>query len=350
VKAFGELTYRGQVRRLRRLAQSALAEFGLSDARLTFIAQGENTTFRVDAPRAAPRQPADDPFVENRYVFRVHRPGYQSAASIGSELAWLAALRRDAGLVVPEPVPVPASQATFLVKASTPGVPEQRNCSLLRWLKGRHANRRLRLDHFRALGQLMGQLHLHASRWQPPPAFTRRHWDWDGLFGDNAGFNLSAKEVWALVPSPYDELFAVVADRARQLFAELGQGSDVFGLIHADLFLGGDGNVLFSGGAARPIDFDDCGFGYWVYDLAVPLAHWQGSEIWPGVRDALLKGVAQVRPVPQTQLAHLDLFMAARHVSETLWSVDMAQVNPSFRAGLDGWLEWAGQHVSRLLD
>jgi Ser/Thr protein kinase RdoA (MazF antagonist) len=241
-------------------------------------------------------------------------------------------------------------QGTFLARVSAPGVPESRDCSLLRWLKGRHANRAVRLDHFRALGRLMARLHQHAAHWQPPPTFTRRHWDWEGLFGDNAGFNLSAKEVWALLPPPYDELFAAVAGRARQVLAELGKGSDVFGLIHADLSLGGDGNVLFSGGEARPIDFDDCGYGHWVYDLAVPLAHWHGSERWPGVRDALLEGYLQVRPVPQAQLAHLDLFMAARHVSEILWATDLAQVNPSFRAELAGWLEWAGRHVKQLFN
>lgn len=348
MKTLAELTYRGQVRRLRRLAQSALAEFGLSNARLTFIAHGENTTFRVDAPGVAPGQPADGPFVAQRYVLRVHRPGYQSAPSITSELAWLTALRRATDLAVPEPVPT--SQGTFLARASAPGVTEGRNCSLLRWLKGRHANRDVRLDHFCALGRLMARLHQHAAYWQPPSGFTRRHWDWEGLFGDNAGFNLSAKEVWALLPPPHDELFAAVAGRTQQVLAELGKGDDVFGLIHADLFLGRDGNVLFSGGDARPIDFDDCGYGYWVYDLAVPLAHWHGSQRWPGVCDALLEGYLQVRPLPQTQLAHLDLFMAARHVSEILWAVDLAQVNPSFRAELPGWLEWAGLHVKRLFN
>ena len=48
----------------------------------------------------------------------------------------------------------------------------------------------------------------------------------------------------------------------------LGQGPNVFGLIHADAHLD---NVLFDGQQARLIDFDDCGFGYRIYDVAVAL-------------------------------------------------------------------------------
>jgi Ser/Thr protein kinase RdoA (MazF antagonist) len=343
MKPFEKLTYRGQLRRLRRLAQAALDGYGLGGSTLKLIGHGENTTFRVVAASAATA--ADNPFVGHHYLLRVHRPGYQTAASIRSELAWLAALRQR-GQVVPEPVPSPTGD--LLTEVAVPGMPEARCCALFHWMRGRKISR-IRLQHFATLGRLMAQLHGHAMHWSLPPGFTRRRWDWDGLFGDDAGFNLAAAEVWALLPEPYAGRFRAVADRTRQVMGKLGQEPDAFGLIHADLFLGEEGNVLFSGGEARPIDFDDCGFGYWVYDLAVSLAHWQRAENWPRVRDALLDGYNQVRPFPAGQLAHLDLFMAARHVSEILWATDMAQVNPRLRTELPGWRVWADSHVQQFL-
>ena len=343
MKPFDELTYLGQVRRLRRLGQAVLASYALDDARLKFINYGENTTFRVAAGAAGTT--ADDPFVENRYLLRIHRPGYQTAASLASELAWLAALRKS-GLVVPEPVPATAGE--LLTVAAAPGVPQPRSCALFRWMRG-CKTRQIRLRHFSALGRLMAQLHAHAARWPLPPGFTRRRWDWEGLFGDDAGFNLAAAEVWALLPKPYAGRFRSVADQTRRVMDELSQGPDAFGLIHADLSLGEEGNVLFFDGGARPIDFDDCGFGYWVYDLAVALAHWRLAENWPRIRDALLDGYSPVRPFPAGQLAHLDLFMAARHVSEILWATDIAEVNPEFRAELPEWRDWADRHVQRFL-
>jgi len=71
---------------------------------------------------------------------------------------------------------------------------------------------------------------------------------------------------------------------------------------------------------------------------------------WTVYRQALLDGYASLRPFPKEQSAHLDLFMAARHVTEMLWAIDMAQSNPGFREGLDEWLEWAALHVARYLE
>jgi Ser/Thr protein kinase RdoA (MazF antagonist) len=128
-----------------------------------------------------------------------------------------------------------------------------------------------------------------------------------------------------------------------------GKSLDAFGLIHADLSIGGYGNVLHHKGMVCPIDFDDCGYGYWVYDLATTLAHWQTHPRWVAYRAALLEGYGQVRPLP-AQMAELGLFMAARHVSEILWGIDQAQTHAGFRQELDDWIEWAGQHVARYLE
>jgi len=43
MRPFEELTYLGQIRKLRQLAQAALAAYGLTNARLKFIARSENT-------------------------------------------------------------------------------------------------------------------------------------------------------------------------------------------------------------------------------------------------------------------------------------------------------------------
>jgi Ser/Thr protein kinase RdoA (MazF antagonist) len=347
MKPFDELTYLGQIRRLRALAFAALDEFSLQDAHMRLVQHGENTSFRVEAP-AATSGGVPEEYHATRYLLRVHRPGYQTTDTIKSELTWLAALRDDANLPVPQPIPAP--DGSFLVTVAIEGVPGARVCSLLRWMKGRKTRTVVRPDHFAQLGRLMASLHEHASHWTPPPAFARRHWDWDGLFGDNAGFRLSGEEVWSLLPSHYADLFEPVAARIRNLMKVWGKSPDRFGLIHADLLLGGDGNVLFSGGEARAIDFDDCGYGYWVYDLATALSHWQMDQRGPAFKDALLSGYATVRPFPERQLAQLDLFMAARHVSEILWAVDIAQTNPRFAQELDGWMAWAGDNVRRLFE
>ncbi len=345
MKPFEELTYRGQVQRLRTLGQSALSDYGFDEPRLTYIAHAANTTFRVDAPDPS-RAPGEcEPYAENRFLLRIHRPGYQTAESIASELMWLSALSREEGLPVPEPVST--VHGTWLTTVSVTGVPQPRHCTLLRWMNGRFLGQQPRPRHAEAVGQFMARLHRHAEHWKPPPSFVRRHWDWEGLFGDQAGFSLPSEQVWALLPRTYHDLFTELAILVEQVMRDLGRGPEAYGLIHADLNFY---NILFSAEEPRVIDFDDCGYGYWLYDIAVTLSDWQGAEGWSELRDAFLNGYSQVRPLPLKQLVHLDLFMAAQHVAEALWVTDMAQVNPGAREVMEEWQEWAAGQVGQFLD
>jgi hypothetical protein len=56
------------------------------------------------------------------YLLRINRPRVQTPDTIGSEMAWLSALRRDTDLGVPEPVA--ARDGSFVVLAGDPGVPK----------------------------------------------------------------------------------------------------------------------------------------------------------------------------------------------------------------------------------
>jgi Ser/Thr protein kinase RdoA (MazF antagonist) len=110
----------------------------------------------------------------------------------------------------------------------------------------------------------------------------------------------------------------------------LGDGSDVFGLIHADL--GVDANLLFWRGEPRAIDFDESGLGYWIYDLAVALEHCRGRRDFRPSRNALLDGYSEFRALPGEQIEHLDLFMAALDVHLGLWANAVASLRPEREA------------------
>lgn len=343
MKPFDELTHRGQVKRLRALARSALSDFGLHGARLTYIAHAANTAFRVDTSGPTPGMDKDSRYAKGRFLLRIHRPGYQTSESIRSELMWLSALSSEAGLAVPRPVKT--VHGTRLTTVAVPGVPQPRHCTLLRWMDGRFVHQPPSPAQVKAVGKFMGHLHQHAAQWHPPEEFNRRHWDWEGLFGSRAGFGLPAREVWALVPQPHRDVFGELVLRVKDVMAEMGKGADAYGLVHADLNFY---NILFAAGEPRVIDFDDCGFGYWLHDIAVTLSDWQGAS-WPLLRDAFLDGYTGVRPLAEETLEHLDLFMAAQDVAEALWVTDMAQRNPDADEVVDEWQIWAAEQVSSYL-
>ena len=330
------LSRRAQLARLRRLATRALEAYPLTDPRLEFVAHGENTTFRV----------ADG----ERYLLRVHRPNrhgrdVDSAAAVRSELWWLTALRDEAGIAVPEPVRTRDGELTTV--ATDPGVAGPRVCSMLRWMDGRIHSGSARPDHLRKLGAVMARLHNHADTWTPPPGFVRIRWDWTAFFGDAMEYGgLNAAKVWDLIPVGLRPLFDRVAARMDAVMSRLGHGPDAFGLIHADLHLD---NALFTRDEVRLIDFDDCGYGHRVYDLAVALWELRQRPDYPAFRDALVGGYTARRPLPGAQLDQLDSFIMAREVAFGLWYTGMAQVNPAFAADLDEVLEAIRQSLLTLL-
>lgn len=311
---------RAQVARLRRVALAALDHYPLPEGRLTFVTHGENTTFRHDSPAG-------------RYLVRVHRPqrhghDVDSTSAIRSELAWLTAIRSGTDLSVPEALV--ARDGATVVEASAAG--ETRVCSVLRWMDGRILERSARPVHLRRVGEVMARLHDQADGWIPPPDFVRIRWDHETFFGDVMVYgDTPASGCWALLPAEVRARFESVAAR----MADAMEHIDDCGLIHADLHLG---NTLFHRGGVRLIDFDDCGHGPRIYDVAVALWELRDGKDYPVFRDALLGGYRAYRDL---DVRSLDDFIAVRQVAFDLWFTGMAQVNPVFATRLDDVHRWS---------
>lgn len=322
MKPYDELTYLGRIRRMRHLAQKALSVFGLSNARIKFLRQAGNTIFRVYDTNPEPG-PQDDLYAPGQYMLRIHQPGYQSFDAIELENTWLANMSQDAGLPVPQPVRT--RDGNLVTRISSPGIPGERVCSLLRWVRGRELRKEeIKPDHYHALGELMARMHNFSVQWQPPGGLSKRNFDWDGLFKINNENRDSISTAWSLLPAEYVKPYETISKKVKQVMDMLGKGPDVYGLIHGDLGL--EANVLFWKGTARIIDFDDSGFGYYLFDLSIVLEDSQEDQIKPEFRAALLDGYTRIRPIPDDQLKYLDLFLAAFAVYWSLWAADASRI------------------------
>ncbi|MEU7783037.1 phosphotransferase [Amycolatopsis sp. NPDC049159] len=279
-RPFAELDRAGRTRRLRRLAEAALTAYAVPVARLTPLAHGLNTAFRVDG--------ADG----HRYVLRVQRPDGPGPARVRSEMAWLAALCRETDLVVPRPVPT--RERDLIAVVADPAVPEPRTCVLCHWVDGRFVDERLSPPQLYALGEFTARLHLHGGRMN---GLDRGRVDDLTEFGRTQVDGFSPAVVDRAVARTGDERIRDAVARARAVRAELGFGADAFGLVHGDLR---QVNYLFHRGRVRAIDFDDCGFGHYAYDLAVTLAELRHLPQREELREALLDGYRSVRPAAAT--------------------------------------------------
>jgi Ser/Thr protein kinase RdoA (MazF antagonist) len=329
VQPFERLARRGQVQRLALLAREALRAYDLDVWRLIPLTHGDNTTFRVDAAGG------------ERFVLRIHRPSRKTPQVVRSELLWLAALQHEPDLAVP--APVPTREGELLTVTGVPGVPEPRMAVLLRWLPGRFLDAGLRPAHLERVGSFVARLHELGGRFAPPAEFVRGRLD--NLVGKPRA--IGEAEARQRVESPEDEaavlqLVAAVApredvanverliDRIRAAQRRLGLGPESFGLIHGDLH---QWNYLFHHGQVRAIDFDDCGYGHYVYDLAVTVFNLGSREDAPRLRAALLGGYRRVRPLPPEHEQELDRFMDLRDLQMMVWAIEMRD-HPAFR---DSW-------------
>jgi len=294
-----------------------------------------NTIYRVDAPGSS-TPIKTSPYIPNRYVMRIHT--MEDAEAITSELTWLLALNQ-AG--IPVPAPVETSRGELLTTILTPGIPQGRIVSLMRWLDGQRFHQRLRPKQLTALGRVVAQLHNFSAGWQPPDGFARPAWNWNSQLG-GCMFEQSLEELVASMPAEYQALFHFVSNEAKQVMESLGKGNDAYGLIHADLY---PENVLFNRGKAYPIDFEDCGYGYWMWDIAVALCQWAWEEDWDRMCDAFRDGYAQFRTLPDAQWAQLDLFVATQFATMVLWASAFLKDDPMRASEYEPWRDDNGRKL-----
>jgi len=291
------------VARLGALAREALPLWGLPpDAEPVLINLSENATYRIDLPGAAP------------VILRIHREGYHSETAIRSELAWAAAIREESGIITPKVIPGRDGEA--IQNLAGGGLPRPRRMVLFEFIDGEEPEETHNLlAPFVNLGETTALLHLHALQWQRPPWFERLIWDFDHLAGRTPNWG-----DWRAAPGMEPKAQAILerqeAAIARRL-AAFGQGPDRYNLVHADLRLA---NLLIKDGSTRVIDFDDCGFGWLLYDFATAVSFFEHEPQVPELAAAWVEGYRRHRPLPAADEAEIPTFVVLRRMALLAWT------------------------------
>lgn len=300
---------------LDRLAQEALASYALpATCRLVRVNVAENVTYRVECQG------------DSVSVLRCYRHGYNSLEEIESELDWLEALRAE------EIVRVPgihrATTGGRVVGLHGDGGPV-RHFAMFEYLHGASPTRDQVVRRLAELGRTAARLHCHGRSWRRPPRFVRRTWDVEAVIG--------RAPVWGSwrhgpgVGAPEERLLARVEVTIHQELTDYGTGEDRFGLIHADLR---GANLLLDGAGIAVIDFDDCGFGWHLFDLATMLVDVLGSgdddELW----HRCLSGYREVAELPSDWRV-LESFVMLRRLMTLAWLGSRQRVERASRGSID---------------
>lgn len=282
-------------------ARSALPSYGRDgDAPLRLLSLSENATYLVDD---------DDPF-----VLRVRRPGYHSLAAIGSELAWMAALRRETWVVTPELIGAHDGRGIVIVELSGLSV----HVDAVTFVPGCTAEENPGAVGFDEVGRITAAMHEHARNWSAPSGFTRFRWDLETILGPQARWG-----IWRSAPglTTQDQRWIERAvDQIVVRLSKFGCAADRFGLIHADLRLA---NLMVDPAAPNrgitAIDFDDCGWSWFLADLGAAVSFIEDTPLAERIITDWLAGYFEVGAIARDHLTLIPTFVMMRRIMLTAW-------------------------------
>ncbi|MBU2962640.1 phosphotransferase [Citreicella sp. C3M06] len=304
----------GFTERLRQGALSLRHEWGLGpDADVRLLTLSENATFLASDPGRAP------------IILRVHRPAYHTLAEIESELAWIETLRASGAIDTPAPLTLASGGHVAQFSDGN----DTRHVVGFAFMPGDEPSAGESLaPGFELLGAISARLHRQAQGWQPPQGFTRKTWDFDSAFGAQPLWG-----DWRAALGLDDEGRAVLetlCDVLKRKLDDYGKGADRFGLVHADLRLA---NLLQDGDKLGVIDFDDCGFSWFIYDFAAAISFYETEPYIPALQAAWLKGYRTIAPLDAEHEAMIPSFVMFRRLLLTAWIASHAETQTAADAG-----------------
>ncbi len=256
----------------------------------------------------------DDPARPDKQVLRLNsgRLAYHTAPSIASELLWMIALADDTDVIVPRVLRAKDASLVQTLSAAQFGRP--RHAAIYGFLPGIEPPEDALIAGFRRLGEISARMHLHAKGWAPPPAFRRHTWSPDAILDDAFGWGSWRDGV--NIKGAALKLLSRLDGVLRRRLAALPKGKEHFGLIHADLRLA---NLLVEDERTAIIDFDDCGFGWYLFDLAAALSFLEERPDVPDLTDSWLEGYHTVTSLPAEMEAELSTLIMLRRLQLIGW-------------------------------
>lgn len=303
MREFQELSRFGQRKRIKALGVAALQAYGIEDARLRFCSDTENVVFRVDTAVSTD-------------TLRISAPAFRPTSEILGELYWLAALRQDTDLLVPEPVPT--QDGRFVQEIEMEGVPGMRQVVLFHWIAGRQLRAHINPKTVRQMGQIMATLHEHASTFHLPADAKRAPDDWRGMgrWPDNSDY------VKMILSDDQRTLCDATAQKTAAIINQVDITQN-FGLVHNDVHFF---NCLFNKGQIGVIDFDDCQYAPFTNDLAITMNYIDARPDGAILREPFFAGYEEIRPLPPNLDTEMKAFQIERSLRLIRWVLSWPSV------------------------
>lgn len=223
-------------------------------------------------------------------VTRVARPGYMTdTAEFESEVAWVGALAASGLVRVPQGIAT-GDGGYVAVIGDDSGT--RWSCVSYSYVTGSILEDITDpVPYYRQIGSTTALLHDFSTIWAPPEGFRRHSWDLADMIGLSCRWGM-----WQDVSfTPAERALLESAQvTALDTAAVAPRTPGDWGLIHADLR---PSNIMIDGDRLTVIDFDDCGYSWYLYDFASALSFMEHADDASTMAQEWIEGYSQVRPL-----------------------------------------------------
>jgi Ser/Thr protein kinase RdoA (MazF antagonist) len=234
------------------------------------------------------------------FALRINTNSPRTPENLRAEIAFVRFLAEDGRVKVPHPIE--NRDGNFYTSILHEASGRMFHCVLYSWILGEELEEEPQDEQqLSALGAAMATMHLAVEGFDLPEGSSLPTFD-DPLWWTE-DFLLSEKSV----------LDAEAKDLISQALAAIKSGVAKFyangtpRVIHADMH---GGNALWSEGSLSVIDFDDCGIGFPLQDLATALYYLDTPE-----QDAAFRqGYESIAPVPQCSEKEMSMLFLQRRI------------------------------------
>lgn len=252
---------------------------------------------------------------DRRYALKVYQSEWRPPVAILGEVD---ALRHLAAKGIDVVEPIARTDGKWITELPAPE--GQRSAVLFHWVDG-DAPKWSEPSHSARLGRALAQM--HAATDDLPSNATRPQMTIHHLIGDSLA---RIRRVLKDTPALAQRCNAIV-ERCRVSLRRTNAQPEDWGFCHGDVYLD---NARIQGDRLVMLDFDWCGFGWRIFDLAT--FRWASrifnaeSVAWQPFIDDYLR----IRPSAAGSLQFLRLFMILRHLWHIAQSVRTAALNGEY--------------------
>ena len=318
---FSDHTEAVQIALMRAMAQDIMTRFDVEVASIDSINHGYNSTFAVETVGGA------------KYALRINVNSPRTPENLFAEVEWMNQLHRSGRVSLP--LPVANDEGQLFTTMYSEALDRPTSAVLFTWLEGSEvATLEDKSEALLATGRLLATLHEEGRSFVLPrdaalPSFDSLFWGFDDLVTGPTSLLDHGDQV--LLGRALDDIAEVVARHYATTRPHI---------IHADANCY---NLMWHDGVVSILDFDDCGIGLPIQDIATAIYYLRQ----PSDRQALLTGYQQVAEVPLGEAADLEALRLLRRIQ--MLNYVLESQHPGHRSELDDFLPLARHEVELFL-